>query len=142
MKQCSKCQKEYSGRGEVCNTCRSKKSRMQHKEEIVATQSVEETFCHGCNTKVEAIVCICHLCIAKGVTHKSLGLDIAVCTPEPVSNFGEPNWKKHFKTKDEAKASLLNTLAAYKGTMGRFMAFGYDLPAKLIETPTSKGKTA
>lgn len=35
--------------------------------------------CHGCGETVDKFVCICYKCIAKDITHQSLGLDITKC---------------------------------------------------------------
>lgn len=39
----------------------------------------EQGKCHACGIEVSDLICICHKCTAKGITHKQLGLDIAKC---------------------------------------------------------------
>jgi len=41
-------------------------------------QWLEDDMCHSCRTPGRKL-CICRQCLDKGVTHKSLGLDIQVC---------------------------------------------------------------
>ena len=77
--KCEVCNKEYEGRGKVCNACRMKKSRLkevtQEPSVTKATVKVKAGLCHGCNEPQENLkVCICHICIAKGATHEKLGL--------------------------------------------------------------------
>ena len=35
--------------------------------------------CHQCNERVSHLICICRKCVAEGITHKSLGLNINNC---------------------------------------------------------------
>lgn len=42
---------------------------------------VRDGFCHGCGLEQEnKLTCICLPCIQKGITHKSLNLDINLCS--------------------------------------------------------------
>ena len=85
--KCEVCDKEYKGRGKVCDTCRKRKSREQNViqepsvTKATATVEVKAGFCHACNEPQENLnVCICHICIAKGITHESLG--VKMCSEE------------------------------------------------------------
>ena len=110
---CETCEKQFNGYGKTCDSCRQKKSRMSQKTE----ESVTETVCHGCNEKQESnLVCICHLCIDKGVTHKSLGIECeGVGEKYWPFHYGEPNWKKKYETKEDAKSALMKLLVTKGG---------------------------
>ena len=124
--------------------CRMEFVRIERAKSVrIEKVKVAETVCHGCNEKQEnPNVCVCSKCIDKGVTHKSLNRDnlsIEECTPPgaeglenwPGWKYGEPNWKKHHKTKEEAKSALLMKMAEFKGGMGKFIMWGtHVLPAK------------
>ena len=75
------CRKSYSRRTDDVG---------QFKSDIPEQSKVIEGYCHGCgkkhidikenwvnppgNEKAANLMCICHPCVRKGVTHKSLGL--------------------------------------------------------------------
>ncbi len=107
--KCKNCDKEFvnnkNGTRAFCSdACRMAFKRSQPErqveqkqpEQVVVKQpeqnglwipKAEKCKCHGCGENCQEMVCICHLCIEKGITHKSLGLD-KIC-PVFVKEYGK-----------------------------------------------------
>lgn len=145
MKNCETCKNEFEGYGKNCGTCRSKVSRNRN-------------MLHENNQPVAPSVATDKFQVPAGKDYLrkwvEMGLDpdcknafrcfarrTCVCTKEekekfstseePIDNFGEPNWKKYFKTKEEAKANLMSKVM---GLGGKFYFWGeYETPDKLRE---------
>lgn len=126
---CISCGIEFEAKRKTAKYCSSKCRKLAFQKSIISVPKVSvpvsvppEGHCHGCGEKQEnQNICICSGCIAKNVTHKSLG--IPMCEVEDVSNYGDPNWKNKYKTIDEAKAGILG-LVARAVSFGRFIAWG------------------
>ena len=39
----------------------------------------KQGLCHGCGKEVKHYICLCYECVASGITHKSLNLNISKC---------------------------------------------------------------
>ena len=53
-----------------------------HKRQLTENEQLgltEYGKCHGCGKVVSELICICQECFKKGMTHKSLNLNIAKC---------------------------------------------------------------
>ena len=74
---CLNCKEEFEPKRSTALYCSDKCRKLAFLEvSVLAPEpvSVLEGVCHGCNEEVNKLVCICHLCIAKDITHESLGL--------------------------------------------------------------------
>lgn len=83
---CLICEKEFEALRKTAMYCSATCRKLAFQDKGVSVPkdakvsvpvvSVLEGYCHGCNLKVSELICICHACINKGITHKSLGLKI------------------------------------------------------------------
>jgi len=84
--KCLTCSKEFEADRVTAKYCSDKCKQVSYRNKDTVTTleggdvtlksvTVKAGLCHGCNESQENLnVCICHICIAKGITHKSLGV--------------------------------------------------------------------
>lgn len=90
---------------------------------IVRVGDVTTAICHGCQEAVLEHICLCLNCVGKGITHKSLNLDINLCQPEDEVEI--PLWKQRgFKSKEEAFELVMSFLIENKSLKGSDIMFG------------------
>ena len=93
MNKCLQCNKDIGIKATYCSDkCRMQYKRATRTDEPEQTQPeheqttpntatrTEQGKCHGCGKDVKPYICICYECFKQGITHATLGLNIANCS--------------------------------------------------------------
>lgn len=81
--KCKQCNNEYEPKRSTSTYCSPKCRKLAflnvtvpQRDSVPDVSVPKPNVCHGCGKEVHELICICQPCVSKGVTHKSLGMEM------------------------------------------------------------------